>query len=91
MSLIPNCTTCIHRDQEPPKPGLIACGHPIAMNIRSARARLLDVATGWGPIDGNLLGVKISKDKWIMGVATWPFFFDPRYLLTCDGFEVASA
>lgn len=84
----PDCLLCIHRDPKPPKPELTSCGHPLAIAVRNGpKARLLKVATGWGPIDGKVLGIRVTREAFHR--MTWPFFFDAASLLNCDGYQEA--
>ncbi len=83
----PNCYICLHHESLS-EPGMLACGHPAALETRTGpKARVMEIASGWWPIDAVVLGVVFTKDACEAGRASWPFRFDPAGLLACVGFE----
>jgi hypothetical protein len=83
----PDCYLCVHREPLPDIE-LVACRHPEAMAIwQGPKAAVLLIATGWGPIDGKVLGIMVEPDAEKRGLMTWPFRFLPEGMAACDGYQ----
>jgi hypothetical protein len=83
----PNCHKCQWRR---PLPGNahIRCGHPAADSEakRGTLADLIGIVGGAPPIAHNKLGVTGHPAGITRGWFSWPYNFDPTWLLTCTGF-----
>ena len=88
----PNCYECIHRA---PLPGDVhsCCNHPEANEKKDPMLKLIALLAGAGRMgviqleNARKLGVTGHRIGVEGGYFQWPWNYDPRWLMSCNGFE----
>lgn len=86
----PNCYSCKHRRSIPGNCH-ISCKHPaIASVFGHPLAEFVVMGGGIPPVLAEVIGVTAHEHGIRSGWFSWPFNFDPNWLVTCNGHETDS-